>query len=61
LREVEVSVIDRTSTRIYFGEHGNSKVIGWSTYLQSAAVGSYENVDKLASEVFRQNARNEEE
>jgi len=54
LREVEVSVDDKITSTIYFGVYKTSKVIGWSKYLQSAAIGSYENVDKLANEVFRQ-------
>lgn len=54
LREVEVSVDDKITSTIYFGVYKTSKVIGWSKYLQSAAIGSYVNVDKLASEVFRQ-------
>ena len=57
LEEIEVKVLEKAKTKIYFGEHGKSKVLGWSTYLQSAAVGSYANVDRLANEVFEQNMK----
>ena len=38
---------------IYTGKYRTSNIFGWSIYLQSAAVGSYDNVDKIAEEVKR--------
>jgi hypothetical protein len=38
---------------VYIGEYKKSKVIGWSTYLQSPAVGGYNNIDKIAEEIKR--------
>ncbi len=54
LEVIETKVLDKVSTNIYLGYHGESRVVGWSTYLQSAAVGSYSNVERLADEVFMQ-------
>jgi hypothetical protein len=53
LQGTHVSCDGNITSTVYFGFYKNSKVIGWSTYLQSAAIGSYANVDKLAGEVFR--------
>jgi len=33
--------------KLYIGNYKNIKVIGWSTYLQSASIGGYENIDIL--------------
>jgi len=38
--------------KIYIGSYKKIKVIGWSTYLQSASIGGYENIDIL-SEIIK--------
>ena len=55
LHEIIVSGINNYNLKIYFGYYNRSRIIGWSIYLQSAAVGSYSNVKKIASIIYEEN------
>ena len=47
--EVEKTVLfNNRNLTLYYGKYANSKVIGWSNYLQSAQVGGYEKIRHLA-------------
>lgn len=37
---------------VFFGKYNQSEVIGWSIYLQSPKGGGYDNIRKIASDVF---------
>ena len=36
---------------VYLSSYNGSRIIGWSSYLQSASVGSYKNVEDIAKTV----------
>lgn len=45
------------NSKIFFGWHNDSRVVGWSPYLQSASVGGYEFIEKFANIVLSENTK----
>jgi hypothetical protein len=49
-----VKVNQHLNTTVYFGNYKDTKVLGWSTYLQSKNAGGYEQIQELARKIKKE-------
>ena len=58
LQELDILLIGKRQSKIFFGQYNGARVIGWSPYLQSPAVGGYANIQKVAQIIKNENEKN---
>ncbi|WP_115720388.1 hypothetical protein [Gallaecimonas mangrovi] len=57
LNAIPSELIDGKVSQVFLGWYNNSRVIGWSPYIQSASVGGYNKIRKIAEKIISENRK----